>query len=284
MSVPIYGVEGVCLDKETDLLYVNPSLSETAPLHTHNFYEFFIVTNGSAYHLINDSVRIINKGDLIFIRPQDTHCYDFYYSEDFRIINIGFSKKIFQNIQMFINNNQKMNPLIEDPFPHSIQLYEPDLYDVSKEFNKIGLIMNSSDAKHATYHAQSYLSLLFVDYFFSYAKKDNHRKDLPQWLEEVLLEMQKVENLQEGFTKMISLASCSKNHLCRVLKSKCNLTPTQYINEQRLNYSVYLLTQTTYEILEISELCGFNNLSHFYHLFKLKFLCSPAKFRKLTGK
>ena len=57
-------------------------------------------------------------------------------------------------------------------------------------------------------------------------------------------------------------------------------TPTQYINQERLKYAVYLLAQTDREILDICECCGFSNVSHFYHLFREQFGVSPAKFRK----
>ena len=39
---------------------------------------------------------------------------------------------------------------------------------------------------------------------------------------------------------------------------------TQYINQERLKYAVYLLAQTDREILDICECCGFSNVSHFY--------------------
>ena len=55
---------------------------------------------------------------------------------------------------------------------------------------------------------------------------------------------------------------------------------TQYINQERLKYAVYLLAQTDREILDICECCGFSNVSHFYHLFREQFGVSPAKFRK----
>lgn len=55
------------------MLYRNSSLKETAPLHSHNFYEFFIVTDGTALHMVNNSIQTLTKGDLVFIRPQDTH-------------------------------------------------------------------------------------------------------------------------------------------------------------------------------------------------------------------
>ena len=36
----------------------------------------FIISEGVAYHMINDSVQTVRKGDLIFIRPNDMHSYN----------------------------------------------------------------------------------------------------------------------------------------------------------------------------------------------------------------
>jgi AraC family cel operon transcriptional repressor len=235
--------------------------------------------------LINDSVQTISKGDLFFIRPQDTHCYDFYHSEDFILINLGFSRRMFQNIQHFLANTKHMSSLLENPFPKYIHLENTQRSDIIQEFLEIGDRMNNSTNKvQLSLHAQSYFALLLNDYFIDYPQFEVRNRNSPIWLDEALSKMQRLENLQEGFTKLLSLSPCSKNHLCRLMKSTLNLTPTQYINEQRLNYSVFLLSQTSNDILTISEMVGFNNLSHFYHLFKQKFSCSPAQFRKRTDR
>ncbi len=281
MRIPVYGIEHTFLEKETGLLYRNSSLKETAPLHTHNFYEFFIVTDGTALHMVNNTVQTLTKGDLVFIRPQDAHSYDFYHSEDFRILNVGFSNLIFQSIKSFLENTEKMQRLLETEFPECIHTDGATLELISSEFKHIGTLMQTSPAKHTTFHAKCFLVSIFADYFFNYHDFEQKNNKIPQWFDRMLIEMQRIENLQIGFPKMLELSACSKNHLCRVFKDTLSVTPTQYINNKRLEYAVYLLTQTTEDILEICAYCGFNNLSHFYHLFKQKFNCPPVKFRKL---
>lgn len=280
MRIPVYGIEHTFLNKETGLLYRNSSLKETAPLHTHNFYEFFIVTDGTALHMVNNSIQTLTKGDLVFIRPQDTHSYDFYYSEGFRILNVGFSNLIFQSIRSFLENTEKLQRLIEMEFPECIHTDGVALELISSEFKHIGNLMQTSHYKHTTFHVKCYLASIFVDYFFQYSDFEQKNTGIPQWFDRLLIEMQRIENLQIGFSKMLELSACSNNHLCRVFKKTLSVTPTEYINDKRLEYAVYLLMQTTDDILEICANCGFNNLSHFYHLFKQKYNCSPVKFRK----
>lgn len=135
-----------------------------------------------------------------------------------------------------------------------------------------GNLVNESHPRHARYHAQCIIALLLEDYFFTYDEKDPWNQ-MPSWLSELLLNMSKIENLQEGYERMCELAPCSPSHLCRLMKQISGKTPTQYINQERLKYAVYLLAQTDREILDICECCGFSNVSHFYHLFREQFGC-----------
>ncbi len=62
--IPVYGMEHTFLDEKTGLLYRNSRFRQTASIHTHTFYEFFIVAEGSALHLVNDSIQTITQGIL----------------------------------------------------------------------------------------------------------------------------------------------------------------------------------------------------------------------------
>lgn len=59
--IPVYGKEHTFLDEKTGLLFRNSRFQETASIHTHTFYEFFIVAGGSALHLVNDSIQTITQ-------------------------------------------------------------------------------------------------------------------------------------------------------------------------------------------------------------------------------
>ena len=75
MAIPVFGKEQYPLRKESGLSYTISDIYKHVPLHTHNHYELFIISEGTAYHLINDSVQTVKKGDLFFIRPNDMHSY-----------------------------------------------------------------------------------------------------------------------------------------------------------------------------------------------------------------
>lgn len=279
-QILLYGKEHTFLDPVTGLLFRNSSIHQTAKLHTHTFYEIFVVTDGTALHMVNDAIQTLHKGDLVFIRPKDTHTYEFHCSEDFRIINIGFSKQIFQNIIVFLDNYKEFEMLTQADLPVIISLTTEELKKVIHDFLTIGSGMDKPYTTQTVFYAKNCLAGIFINHFFHYTTTHKNIQPLPDWFTDMIKEMQKIENLQLGFPRMKELSPCSVNHLCRLCKKYLSVTPTQYINERRLEYSIYLLTQTNEDILSISSLCGFHNLSHFYHLFKEAYHTSPAAFRK----
>lgn len=280
MEIPVYGRETHRLDKESGFAYtVSTIYNNNAPKHTHNFYEMFVVSEGNAYHFVNNSVQTITKGDFFFVRPSDVHCYNFYHSENFCNHNLGFTRQVFQNVSLFLEQSEKLEKLVKADFPMRVHVGEKQLERILDYMREMGELLEKGSLKHAKYHGQCIVALLLEEYFFTYDENEAGGQ-IPAWLSELLSEMSRTENLQEGYPRMLRMAPCSSNHLCRLMKQTYGQTPTQFINRQRLKYAVYLLMQTDREILDICEACGFSNLSHFYHLFKAQFGVAPAKFRK----
>ena len=52
------------------------------------------------------------------------------------------------------------------------------------------------------------------------------------------------------------------------------------VNEEKLNYAIYLLTHSDTPIAEIAYKCNFHSENYFFHLFKKKFGSTPLRYRK----
>ena len=199
------------------------------------------------------------------------------HTHNFRIINVGFSRSLFREIGAFLNRDEEMGRLTGAALPPCVRTDPRAGREVIRAFKAIGARIEGGNPLQTTLHAQCCLAGVFADYFFCYPGGGQESGRRPVWFDRLLLEM---DNLQGGLPRMLELAACSQNHLCRVFQEALRTTPTGYINDKRLEYAVYFLTQSKDEILEISERCGFHNLSHFYHLFQRKYHSSPAKFRR----
>ncbi len=100
----------------------------------------------------------------------------------------------------------------------------------------------------------------------------------PHWFFELTSFMSKKENFTAGLPRMLESAHMSQEHLTRVFKKYTGITPTQYINDLRLEYAATLIIDKGTEISDACFLSGFNNISHFYHQFKRKYGCSPKQY------
>ncbi len=92
--------------------------------------------------------------------------------------------------------------------------------------------------------------------------------------------MMEKKHFAEGLPALYQLSTKSPEHIGRSIKRYWGLTPTEWVNSFRLQYAAHLLYTTDTEILDIAMESGFDNLSHFYHLFKRKYTLTPAQYRK----
>ena len=274
-----YPEQGLNPDTEVSFLR-QTSVKETAPLHTHCFSEIFLVTHGKALHVANHCVQTIEAGDLVLIRPSDAHCYDFYQTYDFEFMNLGFPVKTFEAVCSFLDHVQAVESIKSTLLPPCFHLSPEETDRMSEAFLHIQDSIDHAPAEITRYEFRVFLSYMIVQYFMGYHDKKAEESRLPGWLKNVIEEMSKIDNTKLGFSRMLELASCSKEHLCREFKRYTGSTPTEFINRQRLHYSMYLLCHTELEIVEIADSCGFNNLSHFYHLFKKQFGIPPSSVRR----
>jgi AraC family cel operon transcriptional repressor len=67
------------------------------------------------------------------------------------------------------------------------------------------------------------------------------------------------------------------------MKKYLQQTATDFINHLRLDYAANLLYHTDFPIIKVAFESGFNNLSHFNHLFKKKDRITPYNFRKAAA-
>jgi AraC family cel operon transcriptional repressor len=270
------------LDLETEIHYAfHKSLKTITTIHSHNFYELFLIVKGEVMHLINDKVQKLTEGTLVFIRPTDIHCYQRSDKKECQIINLAFRQSTIKELFAFLSNGFPSDFLLNSKMPAQINLStsEREMLVVKLEYLNT---MSREDKTKIKTTMRVLLFEIFTKYFSS--KFDNEKKQTPEWLESLLSEMQKKENFVGGIKRFYQLTNKTPEHLSRVLKKYFSKSPTDYINELKLNYAANLLSNSDENISFISIEAGFENLSHFYHLFKKKFNTSPADFRKQNQK
>lgn len=250
------------------------SVSETYPLHTHTFYEYFLVSKGRALHVVNNAIQVVERGSLVLIRPSDQHCYNYYQSQDFEFYNVGVSQKQFADVNLFYNGT--LEPLNQNPLPEHILLKESSIRQLEE------YILELKNHTPGTKRNQLYLMLLsIVAYHILNIQQEQKSPRVPAWLVFVLNEFEKTENYIQGLPRLLELCHYSQEYINREFQRYLHTTPTRYINEKRLSYAKKLLDETSLTVLEVCEQCGFHSISHFYTLYKKFFGYTPQSMRTL---
>lgn len=247
--------------------------------HTHEFYEFFIITEGKIVHKANHSNQVLQDGSLVFMRPHDVHYYEKYRDFDCKWINVTLSSEAFHNLQKYLGYDFPWNTLLNPAVPPSLLLSKTEKRLLVQRLDELNFLPISR--KHMI--RASFRALLvdiFTRYFNTAAAEKSEK--IPTWLRDLCELMAKKENFSRGLEAMKHLSGKTHEHLCRLFRQHYTCTPTEYVNSLKLNYAANMLINSDMDILDISLDSGFDNLSHFYHVFKKEFSNSPSEFRKVN--
>ena len=116
--------------------------------------------------------------------------------------------------------------------------------------------------------------------FFLAPDNAEHASRAPEWLDTLCELMRKPENFSPGLHRMQQLSGYTPEHLCKVFRKYLDKSPTEYVNELRINHAARLLADTDEPIASISYRLNFQSLSRFYHLFRKQYACTPAEYRR----
>ena len=250
------------------------SMVENIPLHTNIYYEMFFVRKGSGTHHINGNSQLFESGSFIFVPPNDTHEFKTLNYLDLEIFSIEFSKDELLYTLDYLNI-----PISRVTMPTLPVHYS--LHGNSKTFIEHQLEFMHTKENHEERLQLFRVFLPVALYLLQTLDIETYKNDLfPKWLENLDNEMSKRENYIVGLPKMLELSMYSQEHLNRVFKRYLKTTPTEYINTKRLGYASQLLLEHKYSTADICYMTGFNNLSHFYSVFKKQYKCTPNQFQK----
>ncbi|HPN85064.1 MAG TPA: AraC family transcriptional regulator [Victivallales bacterium] len=90
-----------------------------------------------------------------------------------------------------------------------------------------------------------------------------------------------MENMDSDISvdTLAEIAGYSRYHFSRIFKKHMGAPPAEFVNNLRLKQAILLLQTERLSIKEISERCGFRNISYFCQAFKREFGMSPGKFK-----
>ena len=161
---------------------------------------------------------------------------------------------------------------------------EPLLFEMQQQ--EIEYIVNNC-IKMQTYREDNiennvfFTKILFNKILHSFFEQKFHsfEEEAPAWLVE-LLQLMNDPKSDLSVEDIAKKANYSYSRLSYIFKSYTGYSIKQYLLNVKMNYAKQLLSSSNLTTLEISSMLGYDSLSHFNHIFKKHFNCTPKDIRK----
>ena len=250
--------------------------SPAAEQHTHDFYEMMYVIRGSGLHLVGLEARPLRAGELAFIRPDDSHTVIAGPREELHFINIAFPALSWRSFCELAQVDAEWPGECPAGRAPTVRLGEEAMPGCEAAFHRA----LQTFQEHPTGLALcAFFSAVLADLAPAASTEMDLPAPTPAWLSDACSRMREPQNLAAGFPRFVELAGVTPTHLSRSVRSALGSTPTEFIAELRLARAAALLAATSAQIAEIALECGFENLSHFYRLFRRRYGAPPRAFR-----
>jgi len=258
-------------------VYSRRELTQSTGDHQHLYYEFMFVYSGVLVHAVNGVTRYMEPNMLTLIRPGDSHSIGAMNFKEFKFFNVMISLQEMEAIFDFFG--KELRETIETlQFPPVILFSPPEGELFLKNLESV-----SSKPPHILgFKFTSRLLFSQILYKLTVSESFDAKPAFPQWFYSLLNKMQMKENFAQGLPALVRLSNKSHEYLCRSFKRYLAITPVVFINDTRLKYAQNMLRTTDLPVMDIMLDAGFNNISHFNHIFKERFGCAPLTYRNLS--
>jgi AraC family cel operon transcriptional repressor len=246
-------------------------------VHDQDYYELFWTESGRGCHWVHGQRRLMEAGYLALVRPEDAHGFSAWQKgETVRFINFAFRPALWEKVRAFFFPGKARffdKKALRDREFHigpddreRLRLMAADL--AAGRWNQV----NASAFLHGT------LALL--------ANRETSGAGtalLPEWLARAVRAVETWPHFAGGVPEFVRLAGRSHEHVSRDCRRLLDLSPRDLVNRARLKWAAMQLETTEKKIVDIAAECGFDNLGHFYKLFRSTYRLTPRAYRLRFG-
>lgn len=250
------------------------------------FTRIYLVKEGSArLHLPGDRKQDLKPNYLYMVPPFTLHSYecDSYFSLYYIHIydNQKSSYFVLEDLMYPVEINSKPidKLLVERLFainPNcALNNYDPTKYDnTSYLINKINQQIHKQT--HELLETRGIIYQL-LSRFMAYSTDKYDIVD--NRIFQVVKYIRKNINQDISIADLLDICCLSKDHFIRLFKKDMNATPTQYINEKKMERAQLMLLSSNKSIKDIAYELSFVNVYYFNRLFKKTTGLTPSEYR-----
>lgn len=248
--------------------------------HLHPMYEIYYLLNGTRKMFFDDTIYILNKGDMIFIPMNTIHKTSHINDRSHERIVITFNDEPLPDIK-------SIEPIIclkqifySEPIIH---LSGINRYYAEDIMNRMLAEYQQPD-DFSDLNIKNYLQELII---FLIRNKNYKKNEYSQniGLTDKLME-KAAKYIRDNYNKNLSLeevadyVNISPTYFSKKFKASTGFGYREYLIIVRIQEASVMLLETNKSITDIAMECGFNNSSYFGDVFKKTKGISPFRYRK----
>ena len=257
-------------------LYINTEYFHYDIKHSHKFFEFAFIANGSVLNADDDNTTRFIKSDLVAIRPEYNHQLILDKRQSYTMYNIEVKSEFLINILSSLNGFD-INDLLRTPVTH--------LHCSENEHAEIIQLFNQYQKQSSPRYKQFYLKLILIKYITKITasiKSNLIQANVPfsEIINDMLNALNSIDNFSLSTGQIAHKIGYSQEYVIRLFKQANLESPNKIFLKNKLVYSATLLTNSNIKIINIAERCGIYTISYFNRSFKKEFGESPSAYRK----
>ena len=256
--------------------------------HRHLQFEIVLFKSGNGIYTTKSGTYDIKAGDIFVFPSNEQHCItDILGDQDFKFMNIHFepqyvisSKSGFspENSNVCFSHNERFCNRLPRGNPHTEKI-KSLLLEIEQEFEQ------KNAELELMVHNKIYEILVILVRSLDFGGEKEVTPEEYRKIKTVRKVMDYVnQNLSEELTllQIANHSDLSPNYLSSMFKSTVGVSLWDYVNSRRTERACVLLKdRNDLTMLEIADLCGFNNSANFNKTFRRVMGMTPSDYRRL---